>query len=59
MPQLVTSAPYAGQAQLAAVGVAGEHEVVAVGGEGVEHARLGGVGQAEAQVGVGLGGRRR
>ena len=31
--------------------VAGEHEVVAVGGERVEHARLGGVGEAEAQVG--------
>ena len=33
------------------MGVAREHEVVAVGGEPVEHARLGGMGEAEAQVG--------
>jgi hypothetical protein len=44
-----------GQAELAAVGVAGEDQVVAVGGEGVEDAGLGGVGQAELERGVGVG----
>ena len=39
----------AGKAELAAVGVAGEDQVVAVGGEGVEDAGLGGVGQAELE----------
>ena len=48
----------AGQAQLAAVGVAREHEVVAVGGERVEHPGLGGVGEPQAQV-VRLVGRAR
>ena len=48
-----------GDAELAAVGVAGEDELVAVGGEGVEDAGLGGVGQAEREVGVGVGRRRR
>ena len=47
-----------GQAQLAAVGVAREHEVVAVGGERVEHPGLGGVGEPQAQV-VRLVGRAR
>ncbi|MCO5591802.1 hypothetical protein L7F22_045794 [Adiantum nelumboides] len=40
----------AGEPQLAAVGVAGEHEVVAVGGERVEDPGLGGVGEPQAQV---------
>ena len=45
----------AGHAQLAAVGVPGEQQVVAVGGEPVEHRRLRRVQHAEAQVGGGVG----
>ena len=50
------------QADLAAVGVAGEHRVVPVGGELVEHPQVRRVRDAEPQVGVGSAGpgdRRR
>ena len=53
--QLVVSAPTPGQADLAAVGVAGEDRVVPVGGELVEHPEVRRVRDAEPQVGVGVG----
>ena len=57
--QLVTMRAVERQAQLAAVGVAGHHQLVAVGGEAVQHPRLGRVRQRPASgSAAGLGGAR-
>ena len=53
--QLVVSAPTPGQADLAAVRVAGQHGVVPVRGELVEHPQVRRVRDAEPHVGVGVG----
>ena len=53
--QLVTRAPRPGRQQLAAVRVPGEHRLVAVGGELVEHPEVRRVRDAHADVGRGVG----
>lgn len=39
-PQLVTSAPYNGRHSCPPWGVAGQHQLVTIGGEAVQHPRL-------------------
>ena len=55
MPQLVTRAPIDRKAELAAVGMTGEHQIEAVGGELVKDRRLGRMQDAKAQVGGRVG----
>ena len=49
--QLVTTRAVERQAQLAAVGVTGHHQLIAVGGEAIKHPRLWRMGQSQGQVG--------
>ncbi len=49
-PQLVTSAPYSGRLfWLPAVGVAAKRQLVAIGGEAVQHPRLRWMGEPQPQ----------